>query len=981
MSHMRLPPRPGEWIQRDQSISFEYEGTRYTGYAGDSISSALMANGVRVLGRSFKYHRARGVLSLANQDINAMLTDGKQTHIRADVTALQAGMALTAVNTAGGVLWDRKRLLNAIAGFLPVGFYYKTFHKPAALFPWWEKLIRRSAGLGEINPDLQYQPRAKITAHYDVLVVGAGLAGMVSALQLAQHGLRVCLVDEQAHPGGSLGYDHAGMQANAHLLADLQHAMRQQPNLTLYTQSYAAACYADKLLPLVTPHGLIKVRAKAVLVASGAMEQPPVFRNNDLPGVMLGSAAQRLIHCYAVKPFQVGVVFTANDTGYRVALDLLEAGCTLAAVIDMRPRPEQHALIERLEKAGIALYFQHVVYEVVPDAHQHGVRAVRIAACDQKGATQHEFQADAANCLTLACDGVAMSAGWAPNAALLYQAGCKMRYDDALQQFVPQSLPAGVFASGKVCGVYGLQAAWQHARQTASQVLAYLNVPEKPTQLPAFDGDAPEVSGSASPSHPYPMVAHPKGKNFVDFDEDLQLHDFFDAAQEGFDNIELMKRFTTVGMGPSQGKHSNMNAIRILSRIRGLPIEKVGTTTARPMLHPVALQDLAGRLHKLHRKSVLHDWHLQAGAVMTEVGVWQRPAYYASAGMLAAEAVASEVLAVRQQVGMMDNCSLGKIWLQGADAVAFLERAATTTFADQLLQSLRHTLFLDETGTVLDDALVCRVEAQAFYLTVSTSQMAVLYRELQRYAQIWGMQVLLVNLTGAQTILNIAGPNAAAVLCAATGCVIAQLPQPNRACTLSAEAVPLLGLALHIQQVSFLALQAYEIHLPAAVAPALWHALMHAGATYGIRPFGTDAQRLLRLEMGHYLLGYDSDGLTTPYDLGAEIDLTRGHFVGARSLEIIALKPLQKQLVAFVLESSTEQEIPKDCNLVIEHGNIIGRVTSVAMSPSLHRVIGFAYVPPSHTTNGTQFQIRCDSGLMMTACVVDRHFLSLPALA
>lgn len=960
---MRLAKQPGEWINRNKPVKFTFEGNSYLAFEGDTISSALWANNARVLGRSFKYHRPRGVLSFANHDINAMVTDGVDTNMRADVVAVRNGMQLTAVNTDGGVMNDKNRYIDKISKLLPVGFYYKAFHTPRRMFPFWENIIRKAAGLGVVNFNYPRILKRKVNSHCDLLVIGAGPAGLTAAVVAAHNGLDVTLVDENQQIGGSLTYDRAGSGEAVSQLQELQALLEKYPNITVMAGAYAGGYYADHLIPIVGADGITKVRAKAVIVASGVFEQPPVFRYNDLPGVMLGSAAQRLIYRYSVKPFDNGVVVTANSHGYRVALDLLQAGCKVAAVVDMRAGGEDSELAEEVARKGVPIRKGGCVYEALPTAGNLGVKGVVVCAYDE---TTNE--ANTANATTIECDGVAMSAGWAPAAALLYQAGTGMRYDDATQQFVPARLPAGVFAAGKVNGVFGLEERMHDGARAVSEVLRHLGQEGPQVNVAPHRG--------SSPSHPYPVVPHPAGKNFVDFDEDLQVKDFVNAAKEGFDNIELMKRFTTVGMGPSQGKHSNMNAIRILAKIRGLPVDKIGTTTARPFYHPTPIGHLGGRGFHPHRLTAIHGWHEAAGAVIVEGGAWLRPAYYAKPGMDKRDIVQDEAMAVRLSAGLIDAGTLGKIEVCGPDASQFLERFYTGSFASQKVGETRFALLLDESGVVIDDGVAARLDDEKFYVSTNTSNAASVYREMQRWLQRWQLNVGLVNVTGAVGAMNLAGPNARGILAKLTKLELSEKAFPAGHVREAAVA----GIPARILRVGFVADLAFEIHVPAANARHVWEAVIEAGKEDGLRPFGTDAQRLLRLEMGNHLVSHDTDGLTNPYEIGSEwaIKMGKPFFVGQRSLKIIAKRPVTKRLVPYVLDEGYNGEMPQECNLVIDNdGQIKGRATSVAFSRSVGRVIGFAYVDPASTSPGSEFRIRTDGGAMVRATVVKTPFIKM----
>jgi sarcosine oxidase, subunit alpha len=953
----RNPKQVGEWLNRSKVINFTFEGEAFTAFEGDTISSALWAAGQKVLGRSFKYHRARGILSLANHDVNILMTDDLDTNIRADVTPVKEGMVLHAVNTIGGVKKDKNRIIDMLSPFLPVGFYYKAFHKPRWLFPYWERLIRNAAGLGVTNFNFPRTLKRKLHTHCDVLVIGAGAAGLSAAIEAASAGLDVILIDENKQAGGSLSYDRGGDNTSAEHLDDLLKKVTSLPNITLKIGAYAAGYYPDHLIPIVGAAGITKVRAKAVIVASGAFEQSPVFRYNDLPGVMLGSAAQRLIYRYSTKPFNKGVVFTANDYGYRVALDLLAAGSEILAIVDLRTGVNAGLHAVELAKRGVKIHAGFCVYEALATSDKLSVRAAVICAYNDKNNV-----ALTENSFTLECDGIAMCAGWAPAAALLYQAGTGMQFDYGVQQFVPARLPEGIFAAGKVNGVFDLAQRLQDGARAANDALRYLG--HKLAEIKV------EPHASNSPSHTYPFVPHPKGKNFVDFDEDIQIKDFENAAKEGFDNIELMKRFTTVGMGPSQGKHSNMNAIRILAKIRGLPVEKIGTTTSRPFFHPTPIGHLGGRGFHPHRHTALHGWHASQGAVFTDIGAWKRAAYYPQSGQNKEDTIQAEALAVRKTAGIIDGSSFGKIEVHGADAAEFLERFYAGTYASQKVGSCRYLLMLDELGVVVDDGIASRLADDLFYLSIGTSNSALVYREMQHCQQMWQLNIGLVNVTGAFGAINIAGPAAQQILAKVTNIDLAVIPNSSMREALVA------GVETRIIRVNFVSDMSFELHMSMQQTPMVWQALLDAGKQHDLRPFGTDAQRLLRLEMGHYLPGMDTDGLTNPFEIDADwaVKMQKPFFIGQRSLKIIAKKQSKKQLVPFVLAENFTGELPLECNLVMDGNEIEGRVTSISFSQFVNRHIGLAYVNPAKKAVGSSFQIRTDNGSLVTATVVKTPF-------
>jgi sarcosine oxidase subunit alpha len=499
---------------------------------------------------------------------------------------------------------------------------------------------------------------------------------------------------------------------------------------------------------------MTKMRAGSVIIASGAYEQPAVFRYNDLPGIMLASAAQRLIYRYAVRPMRCAVVLTANADGYRAALDLLAYGIEVAAIVDLRPAIGDGEAETAVIRQGIRIVPGSCITEAVPASGGKRVAAAIVAPVPQSG------EPAGTGGERIPCDGILMSVGWAPAANLLYQAGTRMRYEKALEQFVPDVLPAGIFACGRVNGVHTYAARLLDGQRAGSAAAAH-----------AGFGVAMGVTVPAEtecPTHPWPIVAHPKGKNFVDFDEDLQLKDFENAVQEGFDNIELMKRFSTVGMGPSQGKHSNMNALRILARLTGKEPQQVGTTTARPFFHPVPMSLLGGRGFTPERRTPLHARHEALGAKWMPAGVWQRPEYYQVDGKTRSDCIRGEVAAVRNGVGLIDVGTLGKLEVIGPQAAEFLERVYISRYANLKIGMTRYAVMCDESGVVIDDGVVGRLAEDHFYFTTTTSGSAAIYRELSRLNTMWRLDCGIVNHTGAFAAINLAGPKSREVLATLT---------------------------------------------------------------------------------------------------------------------------------------------------------------------------------------------------------------------
>jgi sarcosine oxidase subunit alpha len=792
-----------------------------------------------------------------------------------------------------------------------------------------------------------------------LLVVGAGPAGLAGAIAAAEQGLRVLLVDELARPGGSLAWQLARhAEAREQLESLLAHAASLSTlEIRLHTQ--AAGCYPDRWIALVDAHCLTKLRAKAMLVATGCYEQPAVFQNNDLPGVMLGSAAQRLLHLYAVRPFDRCVVLAANGDGYRLALDLQDAGVDVAAVADLRHAGETTALGDCVASVGIPVYRGHTVHQAVPARGCTCIEGAVLCGLDARGQSRSE------SARHIACDGIAVSVGWSPAGELLYQAGGRFVYVPEIEQFVPRNLPAGLFAAGRVRGVFDWKDQMADGRSAGLAAAAYLG---------CYDGPVPEPPGHdmTAASHPYPIFEHRTKRNFVELDEDLHLADFVHAQQEGYDNIELMKRYTTVGMGPSQGKLANMNAVRILARLNGKTVGESGTTTARPFHQPVPLSHLAGRRLNAVRRTPMHEWHTAAGAQFVHVGMWLRPEVYRQNGASREDCILAEARGVRATLGLIDLGTLGKIQVCGAQAAEFLDRIYTTRLADQAMDTMRYALACDETGVIIDDGIVSRFAEDRYYVTATTSGAAALYREMQRHALVWRMRVTLANLTGQWTAMNLAGPRAREVLAPLTNVDLSNNAFPFR----GAREGRVAGVRARLLRAGFVGEQSYELHVPASFGWHVWTTLIAAGEQAGIRPFGVEAQRLLRLEKGHLIVGQDTDALTNPYeaDVAWAIGRQKPFFVGQRSLEIIRKKPLARRLVGFSIAPDYRGPYPEECHLIMNEDRIAGRVTSIAHRSTLGHALGLAFVQPDMAAPGTRLRIRIDRGQSVPAVVAKLPF-------
>ncbi|MDH2185499.1 2Fe-2S iron-sulfur cluster-binding protein [Pseudomonas sp. GD03651] len=955
-SHTRLPAPMGLLIDRERPLRFQFDGQACQGFAGDTIASALLGNGRWLLSRSFKYHRPRGPLSMAGQDANTLVQLPDEPNVLAGLEAACEGQVVTGQNFNGSLEHDRDACLGKFSRFMPVGFYYRSFYKPKGMWKVWEPLIRKKAGLGVLDLGFKPQYYDKAYLFVDVAVIGGGPAGLRAALDAANAGAKVLLIEQQPVLGGSLTYarfDIAGTRA-ASLRQELLAAIEVHPNIQVLLDATCNGWFTDNYLPVIQHTRLYKVRASRCLVAAGSFDQPVVFRNNDLPGVMLTSAAQRLMKLYAVKPGQRAVILTGHDDGYLAALDLQEQGVAVAAVVDMRAAPADAALAAELKRRDIPVYLGSTVYEALHEAGMRHVNGVDIRPITGQGKVGPHG-------LRLACDLLCMSAGYMPVYQLLCQAGGKLAYDVNRDEFTISNLPAGLGIAGSVNGRHALTNVLADATRGAADAVAALGLQAPPQSV---------FSPEPNVNFPWPIFAHPKGKDFVDFDEDLQVRDIVNATRSGYRDVQLVKRFSTVGMGPSQGRHSALPTARLVAQATGRSISETGVTTARPPFQAEKLAHVAGRAFDPYRQTPMHRRHLQAGAKMMPAGTWQRPAYYGKPEERE-RCMQEEARHVREKVGLIDVSTLGGLDVRGPDAAELLERVYTFGFAKLPVGRTRYALMTNEQGVVIDDGVCARLGEQHFYVTATTSGVDRIYQQMLKWNAQWRLDVDITNVTAALAAVNLAGPLSRQVLAKVCADV-----------DLSAEAFPYLGVRLgnvagipaRILRVGFVGELGYEVHVPARHAERLWDELMQAGAGLGIRPFGVETQRLLRLEKGHVIISQDTDGMTHPAEIDMQwaIGRKKPFFVGKRSIEILEAQPLKRKLVGFTLPKGSPQ--PLEGHLVLDGPDISGNVTSCEYSQTVGQIIGLAYAGAHQATPGMNIPIRVQGGAMVQAKVVQLPF-------
>jgi len=959
MQNSRLPRPFGSLLNRDCTVDFSFDGKPYSGLAGDSIASALAANDQYILSRSFKYHRPRGILTMAGQDANTMVQLPANPNVLADCEPLRSGVTVTAQNVTGSLAWDWRAILGLFSRFLPVGFYYKAFFKPQGIWEKWAPIIRKGAGLGVIDQSHRPGYFDKQYAFYDVAVVGAGPAGMSAALQAASTGAEVLLVDENPQLGGSLNYARLDAEGSAAttLLQKMRAEVGASDNIVTMTNAVCNGWFADNWLPIIQGTRLFKIRAKQVLMCVGAMEQQAVFRNNDLPGVMMGSAAQRLMRLYAVCPGKRAVVLAGNNDGYAVALDLLDAGVDVAAVVELRAQPNYDSVARALLERGVAVHTEHAVYQAL-----RGKRG-RLVAVEVRKVLNRGTCANTGEIID--CDLLCMSVGYTPSYQLICQAGGQLSYDDDSALFSLNRLPENFCIAGSVNGYWQTDAVVADAQRAA--MLATNAIGQSEFELP----NAIVEPDADSPNFDWPIFAHPKGKEFVDFDEDLQIADIVNATRDGYDHVQLVKRYSTCGMGPSQGRHSALATARLVAASTNKTVAHTGVTTARPPFAAELLAHCAGRSFYPVRLTNIHYRHLEAGAQMLQAGAWYRPAYYGSADA-AQQCINDEIYAVRNNVGLVDVSTLGGLEVRGPNAAEFLNRIYTFAFAKLPIGKTRYALMTNEVGVVIDDGVACRMSEQHFYVTATTGGVERVFQSMLKWNAQWRLDVDIANVTSAWCGVNIAGPNARKVLQK----ICHDIDLGNKAFPyLGIREGSVAGISARLLRVGFVGELGFEIHVPQHSGEALWDALMAAGEEQGIKPFGVEAQRVLRLEKGHIIIGQDTDAMSNPIEVQMNWAVARKKpfFVGGRSISELEKAPFKRTLVGFVV-NDPQAPVPLESHLVLSGDQMVGRVTSCNYSPTLGKAIGLAYVPPAKAEPGCEIVIRSTGGVLVPVEVVALPF-------
>ena len=967
--NFRMPS--GGRIDRSRPLRFSFDGRNYSGFDGDTVASALLANGVHLVGRSFKYHRPRGIMGAGPDEPNALIgvrrdQERYTPNLLATQTELYEGLDAVSQNRHPSLEKDRMAVNDKFSRFIPAGFYYKTFMWPRKA---WDRLfeprIRAAAGLGIAPSEPDPDSYAQRYAHCDVLVIGAGPAGLTAAMEAAKSGAQVILCDDRSAMGGSL---LAAKQVTiegapaARWLAGTLDSLAGMANVTLLPRTSAFGYYPHNWIGLAqkltdhladAPPGqprerLWQVRARQVVIAAGAIERPLVFPDNDRPGIMLADAARTYLQQYGVAVGRKIVVLAAHDNGYRAAHELRDAGIEIAVIADIRG---DSPVAARARQAG---------FRVLTGAAIDGTSGkLRVASITLTSGSKRE---------TVACDAVLMAGGLTPSVHLFSQSRGKLAWDEHLQAYLPDQSAEAERSAGACRGHFALDEALAdgaEAGRLAAEAAGFAFRPAAPVYACAVAH--PIGGGGHIGAAPTSDPAKPKA--FVDWQNDVTAADILLAAREGFLSIEHVKRYTTTGMATDQGKLSNINALGIVSEATGRSIPEIGLTTFRAPYTPISFGTLAGRARRdlldPARITAINDWAAQQGAMFEDVGNWKRAHFFPKDREDMHAAVARECLAVRERVGIFDASTLGKIEIVGPDAAEFMNRFYVNAWMKLGVGKCRYGVLLREDGFVLDDGVVGRLAPDRFHVTTTTGGAARVLGMMEDYLQTeWSdLDVWLTSTTEQWSVIAVQGPKAREVI------------EPLvEGLDLSPEAFPhmsiadaqICGVPMRLMRVSFTGELGYEVNVPSGYGAMVWQAIWERGQAHGMVAYGTETMHVLRAEKGFIIIGQETDGTVTPDDAGLAwaIGKAKPDFVGKRSLARPAMTdPDRKQLVGL---------LTRDPHIVLEEGAqivasgavgaSIGHVTSAYHSSVLGKSIALAMVRGGRARLGERLEVPMPGG-------------------
>ncbi|MEC3863377.1 sarcosine oxidase subunit alpha family protein [Mesobacterium sp. TK19101] len=987
----------GRLTDRGTQIEFSFNGKRLKGHPGDTLASALLANDQMLVGRSFKYHRPRGIVASGPEEPNALVGLGTgarfEPNQRTTTTELFDGLTATSQNHWPSLEFDVGVVNNYVWRFLTAGFYYKMFIHPR---PFWkhiyEPFIRQTAGLGKA-PETEARDAdtyEHFHVHVDVLVVGGGVAGLQAAKAAAEQGTSVMVIEQTAHWGGRAPVDGGTIdgQSPENWVNETVQSLANQENVTLRSRTMAAGVFdhgyvvayervADHAPGSEGPrHRLWRIRARQIVTATGAIERPLSFAGNDIPGVMLASAVRDYVVNWGVSVGDRTVVVTNNDDAYRTAITMKNAGLTVPAILDARPAGGG-ALMAEARALGIRVETGRGIAKV-----KGGKRVTGVVMCDQAG--------EGAMLEEIACDAVAMSGGWSPVVHLWSHCGGKLIWDDAQAFFRPDPdrAPTGqdgapmVVTAGSASGAMNLKTVLQDSDMAGKTALKRVGGRPADSAAPLVDT---QDEAALEPVWLMPQGARYalRGKAWLDYQNDVKVSDVQLAACEGYESVEHTKRYTTLGMASDQGKLSNINGLAVLSDALGEPIPQVGTTTFRPPYTPISLGAIAGeargKVFQPIRRTPMHAWHEAQGAKWEPVGHWRRPYCYPKAGETAEAAVHREVRAVRNSVGMLDASTLGKIIVKGPDAGRFLDMLYTNMMSTLKPGKCRYGLMCTENGFLTDDGVVARIDEDTFLCHTTTGGADRIHAHMEDWLQCewWYWQVYTANVTEQYAQIAVVGPKARKVLEKLGGMDVSKETLPF----MEWKDGTLGGFPVRIYRISFSGELSYEIAVPANMGQALWDKLFEAGREFDVTPYGTEGLHVLRAEKGFIMIGDETDGTVIPQDLGLNwaISKKKEDFLGKRAQERSHMAdPNRWKLVG--LETLDGSVLPDGSYAVAEgvnangQRNTQGRVTSTYYSPTLNRGIAMGLVHRGPDRMGEVIEFNTVEGATIKAKIVSPVF-------
>ncbi|THD72660.1 sarcosine oxidase subunit alpha family protein [Thalassobius vesicularis] len=979
----------GRLLNKGKPLRFSFNGKNFKGYEGDTLASALLANDQMLVGRSFKYHRPRGIVASGAEEPNALVglgRDGRfEPNQRVTTTELFDGLESESQNHWPSLEFDVGVVNNYAARFLPAGFYYKTFMAPRAAWKHlFEPIVRQSAGLGKVPKDRDVDTYEHFYAFVDVLVIGGGVAGLQAAKVAATSGKKVMLIEQSAHWGGRAPVDGGEVDGKpvADWIEQTVSDLRNLPNVTLRSRCMGAGVYdhgyvlgyerlTDHAPMAAGPrHRLWRIRTGQVITATGAIERPISFAGNDIPGVMLASAVRDYLVNYGVSIGDRTVVVTNNDDAYRTAIALKQAGMIVSAILDARPTGGG-ALAEEARALGIRIEAGKAIAKV-----HGGKRVTGVSVCLHAG--------EGAALETIPCDAVAMSGGWSPVVHLWSHCGGKLIWDEANAMFRPDPSrpPLGADGAGYVATA-GTASGAMHLADVMADAAAVA------AKVAGVEADAPAVPATdEAPMMPVWLMPQGAGvklrmKSWLDYQNDVKVSDVQLAAREGYESVEHTKRYTTLGMATDQGKLSNINGLAILSDALDQPIPMTGTTTFRPPYTPISFGAIAGaardEIFQPLRRTPMHEWHEANGADWEPVGMWRRPFCYLRAGETTHQAVNREILQVRNSVGMLDASTLGKLIVKGPDAGKFMDLMYTNLMSTLKPGKCRYGLMCSDNGFLIDDGVVARIDEDTFLCHTTTGGADRIHAHMEEWLQTewWDLKVYVANATEQYAQIAVVGPNARKVLEKLGGMDVSKETLPF----MDWKDGTLAGMPVRVYRISFSGELSYEIAVDAGRGQELWDKIREAGAEFDIMPYGTETLHVLRAEKGFIMIGDETDGTVIPQDLGLNwaISKKKEDFIGKRAQTRSHMAdPNRWKLVG--LETLDGSVIPDGAYAMAEgvnangQRNTQGRVTSTYHSPTLGKGIAMGLVLHGPDRMGEVIEFPKVDGTSVKARICDPVF-------